>query len=388
MPVAASPRRIALVGFLSLAIAMGVGRFAFTPLLAMMREDGLVTVSEGGVIAAVHFLGYWLGALFAAAVPVAPRTMLRLSLGVIGLATLSMGLFDDLVAWAILRWVCGVASAWVLVIVGSHFIRALTAAEAASYHGLVFSGVGGGIALVGLACLLFMVEGIASPESWGWIGGISLVGAIAISVRFGSELPVSRIPSIRGPGQRSPLNWLLIIAYGTAGLGYIVPATFLPVMARDLIGDPLVYGWSWPVFGIAACLSTVLAAAVQRRFTNRQVWAVSQLAMALGVVLPMAAPGMAAVILSGVFVGGTFMIITMVGMKEAHRTAPEADVMRHIAMMTAAFATGQMIGPLLGSALYDAYGGFGPTLALTGGALAITAFLLFLSGAREEVPQP
>ena len=51
MPAAASPRRIALVGFLSLAIAMGVGRFAFTPLLAMIREDGLVTVSEGGVIA-------------------------------------------------------------------------------------------------------------------------------------------------------------------------------------------------------------------------------------------------------------------------------------------------------------------------------------------------
>jgi hypothetical protein len=54
--------RITLVGLVSLALAMGIGRFAFTPLLPMMREDGLVTIMEGGFLASVHFFGYWLGA--------------------------------------------------------------------------------------------------------------------------------------------------------------------------------------------------------------------------------------------------------------------------------------------------------------------------------------
>ena len=43
--------RITLVGLVSLALAMGIGRFAFTPLLPMMREDGLVSITDGGLLA-------------------------------------------------------------------------------------------------------------------------------------------------------------------------------------------------------------------------------------------------------------------------------------------------------------------------------------------------
>ncbi len=61
--------RITLVGLVSLALAMGIGRFAFTPLLPMMREDGLVSIMDGGFLASIHFLGYWLGAVFATKIP-------------------------------------------------------------------------------------------------------------------------------------------------------------------------------------------------------------------------------------------------------------------------------------------------------------------------------
>ena len=63
MPPQSSIFRIALVGLVSLALAMGIGRFAFTPLLPMMREDGLLSITDGGILASVHFLGYWLGAV-------------------------------------------------------------------------------------------------------------------------------------------------------------------------------------------------------------------------------------------------------------------------------------------------------------------------------------
>ena len=46
--------RITLVGLVSLALAMGIGRFAFTPLLPMMREDGLVNIA--GVFSPKPFL--------------------------------------------------------------------------------------------------------------------------------------------------------------------------------------------------------------------------------------------------------------------------------------------------------------------------------------------
>ena len=52
----------------------------------------------------------------------------------------------------------------------------------------------------------------------------------------------------------------LVLCYGTFGFAYVIPATFVPAMARELVTDPLVFGWAWPVFGIAAALSTLVAA--------------------------------------------------------------------------------------------------------------------------------
>ncbi len=43
--------RITLVGLVSLALAMGIGRFAFTPLLPMMQEDGLASIGSSEIAA-------------------------------------------------------------------------------------------------------------------------------------------------------------------------------------------------------------------------------------------------------------------------------------------------------------------------------------------------
>lgn len=72
--------RITVIGLVTLVLAMGVGRFAFTPMLPMMREDGLVDIEGGGILASVHFLGCWLGAVSVTRIPCAPKTLLRNSL--------------------------------------------------------------------------------------------------------------------------------------------------------------------------------------------------------------------------------------------------------------------------------------------------------------------
>ncbi len=57
----------------------------------------------------------------------------------------------------------------------------------------------------------------------------------------------------------------LVLAYGAYGLGYIIPATFLPVMAKEVASDPAVFGWAWPAFGAAAGLSTLSVALLSGR---------------------------------------------------------------------------------------------------------------------------
>ncbi len=379
--------RITLVGFVSLALAMGIGRFAFTPLLPMMREDGLVSITDGGLLASVHFLGYWLGAVFATKIPFPPKMMLQLSLLAIGVSTLGMGVTDDFTVWLIFRWLSGVCSAWTLVLVSNYYVKHLADNGHVENQGWVFSGVGTGIFIAGLGCLAFMVNRIGSSLSWQIMGVISLIAICAVCLNMGPEIPADRLVVHNRESQRSPLDWRTVVAYGAAGIGYSIPATYLPVMAREIVQSPLIFGWSWPVFGAAAFVSTLLAARFQKRYSNRQIWATSQVVMAIGLLMPVIHSHILTIITAGFFVGGTFMIITMTGMKEAHRIAPPQDVMRHIAVMTAAFATGQMIGPVFASSVYDLTQSFAVSLIITSAILVITAMILVGAFSKKELVQ-
>jgi predicted MFS family arabinose efflux permease len=383
-----SHSRIVLIGLASLAIAMGIGRFAFTPLLPLMQQDGLLGIADGGLLASVHFLGYWLGAVLAARLPSSPKATLRLSLIAIGLCTLGMGLTGHLAVWLALRWLAGACSAFIMVMVSNFYLKPLVADRRATKQGWVFSGVGAGIAIAGLGTLALMVLHIDSARSWQIFGIVSLAAAGLVCLRLGPEIPGSRAAAHRHAVERAPLHWRVVIAYGAAGIGYVIPATYLPVMARAIVPSPLVFGWTWPVFGAAAFVSTLLAARLQRRFTNRHLWATSQFIMAAGLLLPVVAPHIATIIVAGVCVGGTFMIVTMAGMQEAHRIAPPHDVMRHIAVMTAAFATGQMAGPLFAGAIQGVTGSFTAALLMTSALLLMTATSLILRPAKREIACP
>ena len=363
---------------------MGIGRFAFTPLLPMMKEDGLASISDGGVLASVHFLGYWLGAVSAARLPLAPRTTLRVSLLAIGAGTLGMGVTDDFSVWLILRWLNGVCSAWSLVLISNFHVKYLTDKGHAEYQGWIFSGVGAGISIAGLGCLALMMNQIGSSQSWQIVGGISLIAACAVFLNMGPEIPAARLVVPSRQSQRSPLDWRTIVAYGAMGIGYIIPATYLPVMAREIVQSPLIFGWSWPIFGAAAFVSTLLAAKLHKRYSNRKIWATSQIVMATGLLLPVIHPHILMIIAAGLLVGGTFMIITMAGMKEAHRIASPQDVMRQIAVMTASFATGQMIGPVLAGAVYDLTESFAVSLVITSAILIVTAVILVGGSSKKE----
>src|SRR5216683_1511823 len=95
--------RVALAGLAALAVAMGIGRFAFTPLLPMMQEDAGVSVADGGWLASANYFGYFLGALSAVWIPIRAAAAIRAGLIVISLTTLAMGLENNFVLWALLR---------------------------------------------------------------------------------------------------------------------------------------------------------------------------------------------------------------------------------------------------------------------------------------------
>jgi MFS family permease len=344
----ATPFVVALVGFTALGIAMGIGRFAFTPILPMMLEEAAVSVSEGGWLASANYLGYLLGALTAVTLPFRAATAIRAGLLVIAVTTFCMGSVHGFAWWLVLRALAGIGSAWVLVFGSAWALGRLTAAGRSVLRGAVFAGVGAGMAVAGFVCLGLGQRHAGSPTAWQGLSIIALAGTVAIWPTFRTGHEETRKPSAR---EAQPFQWgfdsvRLVLCYGIFGFGYIIPATFVPAMARVLVKDPSVFGWSWPVFGIAAALSTLAAAATTRFFGNRRLWALSQLVMALGVSAPVVWPTIGGVLAAALLVGGTFMVITMAGMHEAQMVGgPQSTNL--MAVMTASFAAGQIAGPLL-----------------------------------------
>lgn len=324
---------VAFSGLAALAVAMGIGRFAFTPILPMMQDDAGLSIAGGGWLASANYAGYLAGALSAIRLPLSNVASIRAGLVVITVSTLAMGVHHGFAYWFALRALAGVASAWVLVFVSTW------ALGKRAPGGTLYAGVGAGIAVAGAVCLALMAVHASSSAAWITLGAVSLVMTALLWRKFDSEPNPASGPTAARPGSR---HWLLVLCYGAFGFGYIIPATFLPAMAKEVVADPALFGWAWPVFGVAAAASTFFAGSFPNQ---RKVWTVATLVMALGVVLPLMIPGLSGILVAAVLIGGTFMVITMAGMQEARRIAAER-ARPLMAAMTSAFALGQIVGPL------------------------------------------
>ena len=340
-------RRTALAGLVGLAAAMGIGRFAFTPLLPLMQAGGL-TLPQGAWLASANYLGYLAGALVCTAWSPSPHRAVRGGLLAVALSTIAMGVSPGFAAALLWRGVAGVASAFVLVGVSAWALPRLAALGRSDASGAMFAGVGLGMVVAGVAALAVGVVGGPAAAGWWTLGAIALAASAATWRTFDAAGPASAPAVARAGGASARLgrHALLIACYGAFGFGYIVPATFLPAMARHVMPDPAVFGWTWPVFGAAAALSAWIGGALSRRVAARTLWAASQAVMALGVLLPALAPQRVdALIASAVCVGGTFIVVTLAGLQEARRVGGPAAP-RLMAAMTAAFGMGQVLGPL------------------------------------------
>ena len=333
----------ALIGMAGLATAMGIGRFAFTPMLPLMQLHNLVSLRQGSYLASANYVGYLLGALLLFAFNPLPARAAKFGLAAVAASTPAMAFTSSFSAWLVLRLIAGVASAFVLVGVSGWALAVLAAHDRPGWTGWVFAGVGAGILFAGAAVLAVGATDLAPAV--GWI----VLGAAACCVALVAALLIENmVPSMAADMARRGLDasaGRLIICYGSFGFGYIIPATFLPAAARSMISDPTVFGWIWPIFGIAAASSTVLTASILRNLQPRRAWAYGQLIMAFGVALPAMQTNLFSIVVSAICVGGTFMVITMAGMQEARRIAAQSAP-RLMAALTAAFAAGQLVGPL------------------------------------------
>ena len=382
---------VCAAAMISLAVAMGVGRFAFTPLFPLMVRDDLLNSETGALLAASNYLGYLLGALLAARIKVKSATLLAIGLISIVAVTAAVGCTASVASWAILRFIAGVMSAWTLVATSAWGLGWLASFGRPNLAGVIFAGVGLGIAAAGMFCLIVAGPEVSSLKMWIELASLAAI-AVLIPLAVSWHLPVPVIDTGAPASQSSSHNAFsntggLIVCYTLFGFGYILPATYLPALARQLVDDPQVFGWAWPLFGIAAALSTVVVAWGLKKANRLSVWAASHVFMAIGVLLPSIWASLVSVVIAALLVGGTFMVITMLGMQEARaRVRGNATVI--LGRMTAGFAFGQLMGPVASAAIgrftADYSTALNYAMALSAAGLLLSAFYLWREVRRHN----
>lgn len=390
-PTAASPVLLAFGGLCALAAAMGIGRFALTPVLPFMSEAIPLSASEAGLIASSNYLGYLIGALAVMAVD-KERIGLGFLLSLAGsVATSTLMAVDGGIIWlAAVRFFGGIASAGVLVFCSVLVLDRLATAGRSDLSQVFFSGVGIGIALSAITVGWLAHQGAGWQGLWAACGLVSAVLCAGAATFVVTRAPRGTAAPTANPAPSrariSPALVRLAAAYALFGIGYVVTATFLTSILRQSEALAPFEAPAWAAVGLAAAGSVWLWGRVSARVGGAWAFSLACLAEAVGVAASVTVSGLAGMALAAILLGGTFMGITSLGLIEGRRLAG-GDPRKVMALMTACFGTGQMVGPTLAGLIADASGSFyWPSMAAATLLIVAAALVGPLSGPRPARP--
>lgn len=152
---------------------------------------------------------------------------------------------------------------------------------------------------------------------------------------------------VRASGPRAH-RWFgtLFASYTLEGIGYIIAGTFL-VAAIEQTSPGWIGGGAWVLVGLAAIPSSAMWAGLGRRWSRPDLLSAALAVQAVGIALPALAGGVAAALISAVLFGSTFIGVSTLALAAgAHLRFPRA-----VALLTAGYSAGQILGPLVATPL-------------------------------------
>ncbi|WP_206919651.1 YbfB/YjiJ family MFS transporter [Alicyclobacillus suci] len=373
---------VTLGGILALAIAMGIGRFAYTPIFPLMQVAQHFSEAAAGCLAASNYLGYLVGALSASAIQWTwnLRLIFRVSLVINILSTGAMAATTSLTLWSIFRFISGLTSGVVFVLASSMTLDFLASRKKSTWSGVFYSGVGIGIVISGLLVPIF-------DRLYGWrgtwLGLMCLCFALSVAplvwTRGSTESDASSSKlDDRSTNRNSNFFYWLLASYGMEGLGYIVVGTFLVDISLSMPATREVSSLSWVIAGIGAIPSTLFWAWLGKRYGNLKALIYAYLLQAVGIVIPVIKSNVIGILVAAFLFGGTFMGITTLAASLARNVYNRSN--RAIGYLTTCYGIGQIVGPVPGALLEEQTHSY--AMSLVGAAIVILLGAVLLVAGR------
>ncbi|NWO04447.1 MAG: YbfB/YjiJ family MFS transporter [Alteromonadaceae bacterium] len=388
---APNPRQlftVLLAGAFVLLVVHALGRFIYTPLLPYLVSDGQFSASDGAAVATWNYLGYLMGAMVAikwhriAHI----RVMLPLFLAVHVITTLIVTQTDNLTLISASRWLNGVANGVVFVQAPALILEWLVLRNRATMSGLVYIGVGAGL-LVSSGLVTGTADWLAGAERWWPAALLSIPLAWWGVVQLRKlDIPVRQHDDSGKELVNTPLidraSAPLFLSYAGAGLGYILPMTFLPLLAKLELpeGHALLDG-TWVIVALFTIPAPWIWNKLGARMGDLPALRLNFLIQLLGVLAAVLWPGAFGLVLCAALVGGTFLGTVLLTQRLGRALHPHQGP-RLSAAMVALYGFTQMVGPWLTKQWLD---GGGTLVSAFGIGVAALAFGLLLA---FFVPKP
>ena len=366
---------------------VGVCRFAYTPLVPFMVAAGVVSESGAAFLGAANLAGYLTGAAIGA--PIAAHIgigrAIRACFAASVIALLACAWDGGFWWYAPWRFLAGTTGAVLMVLAPSFILAAMPAGERGRSGGVIYTGVGAGIALSSL--LVPALAGASIGGAWAALAFAALLTALATWPRWRGGIAVSRAPvSLRGLGLPA---LLVAIAFGMDGIGFIPHMLFwVDYIARSLALGTTAGAIQWLMFGIGALLGPWLGGVVADRIGIGRALILAFLLKSMSVLLPAVSVTLPVLTVSSLITGAfTPGIAALSAARMTELVAPSLQI-RAWGFATLMFGVFQAAGAYGMAYAYDAWHSYVP-LYLAGaafeGAGGLCAAAALMLGRRGRV---
>jgi predicted MFS family arabinose efflux permease len=379
--------KVLCAGISSLILAVGVARFAYTPLLPLMQQQAGLGVAAAGWLAAINYAGYLSGALIASRINslVLKDKLYRIGMVLAIVSTLVMGLSTNVVVWALSRYVAGLTSAAAMLLSTGLIMNWLVRHHFRSEMGIHFAGVGLGIA--GCAGVVMLL----SPSlDWReqWFAFTALGCALIVpALRWLPPPDTSGLTTSGTKLQDKPPSALYLrvfmAAYFCAGFGYVVSITFIVAIVNALPG---LAGWGNLVFltlGLGAAPACIIWDLVARRTGDLNALILAAVLQIVGILLPVLVSGLWAAMLGSYLFGGTFIGMVSLVLSMAGRYYPSMPA-KMMGKMTLSYGVAQIMGPAITGVIGAKFGTYNAGLYVAASVMALGTGLLFALKTVEQ----
>ena len=373
--------RLATAGLSASLVGIGLARFAYTPLIPALIAAKWFSPTDVVYLGAANLAGYLAGALLArrAAARFGAVASLRAMMVLATLAFFASSVpvsFHWYFAW---RFLAGLTGGVIMVLAATVVLPHASARRRGFVGGVIFAGVGLGIAISGTVIPLLLRQGLA--QSWyglGVLSGLLTLINWANWPKENAEIPSHTTPHPVKHHHQPQVARALIAQYGLNAVGLVPHILFLVDFVARGLGQGIATGSQyWVLYGLGAVVGPLLAGHLGDRAGFGPALRLSFLIQAVAILLPTVSTAPVSLIASSVIVGGFTPGIVPLVLGRVHELLPHSTEQQRAAWShaTTSFALFQAAAAYGFSWLFAHAGGdYLPLFAIGGGAtlLALT----------------